>query len=707
MSRAARRTKAALQAAVLIVAATLTLVVLNVVLDGKLPRYDATSTGEHRLAPRTLRMLDRLDGEYRVVLAVNPRRVDAGALRQVSDVLDSLVHSGAPVTSSTIDTSSAAGLDEYSVLIDELVARDRGEIDRQVALIADAADALDMAASFAAGPLSDELLKARDAFDPSLAVAQQDRLYFQTRAAEARNAARDLARVAEAVRAAASEPDTTLGVPRVDAARNALLPTLESTTSQLTALASEIRAIADMDTMPPIAVDIARPLAAAIEAHRDETALAYDALSRLKRPDVLRIADVLEAGDAAIIVGPPDTGLTAVDLGMLFPSELELEALGLGIGDVRPRAEELFASAIGALAIPNKPIVVLLHGEASPILDAAPVFSYIRARLASRGIDMVEWPVVIQEEHPDLTRLDPARARPVVYLTFGPDSSASNPQVPELNGPERVNRYARAVRALVDSGERIIFSINMSVLPGYGTGDPAVAMLGGFGITADSARPILHDTLGTGQGRTVDSDITLIASDTDHVLASGLRGLRIMMPWPIPLRIDDGASAWVIAEVGGGAGTWAESEWLEFWRVPREHRHLLPNPPKFDATRDDDQGPWPVIVAAERTDTMFEGTQRIVVVGSNSWHVNPVVAASTMIQGVRRPTNPGNAELLEAAIYWLVGLDDLIAQSVDAQTVPTIKPLSASQRSGLTWLVIAGLPGFVLLSGLVWRLIRG
>lgn len=706
MSRAARRTKAAIQSVVLILAATVSLVVLNVIVDGKLPRFDATSTGEHRLAPRTLRMLDRLDGEYRIVLAVDNRRVDANALRQVSDVLDSFVHSGAPITSSTIDTSGAAGLDDYAALIDELVARDRDEINRQQRLITDAADALEMTASYARGPLSDELLRARDAFDPTAPADQQNRLYFETRAAEARAAARDLSRVAEAVRTAVTEPDPTLGVPRVDAARDALIPTLRSMTVQLAALAGELREKSEMPSMPPVAADIVGPLARGIESRRDETALAYDTLSRLERPDVLRIADVLDAGDAAIIVGPPDTGLTAVDMGMLFPSERELEAIGLGVGDVRRRAEELFASAIGALAIPDKPIVVLLHGEATPILDAAPIFSYIRARLAARGIDMVEWPVVIQPEHPDLAGLDPARARPVVYLTFGPDSSASNPQIPELNGPERVNRYARAVRALVDAGERIIFSVNMSVLPGYGTGDPAVAMLTEFGISADSARPILLERL-SGRKWIIDTDVSLIAADTDHVLARGLRGLRIKLPWAIPLRIDEGASAAIIAEVEAGDGVWAESEWLEFWRVPREHRHLLPNPPEFDAARDDNRGPWPVIIAAERTDPLFDAPQRIVVVGSNSWHVDPVSAESTIIQGVARPANPGNAELLEAAVYWLVGLDDLIAQSVDAQTVPTIRPLTTSQRSGLTWLVIAGLPGFVLISGLVWRLVRG
>ena len=702
MSRAARRTKAGIQTAVLIVAVLVSVVALNIAADGRLPRFDVTSTGEHRLAPRTLRMLERLDGEYRIVLAADRRRLDANAFRQVTDVLDSLTHAGAPVRTTTIDTSGAAGLEQYAELLESLVDRERAEIERQAQQIVDAADVLDMIAAFADGTLSERLIAARDAFDP--AVDQQSRLYLQQRAAEARAAATNLIRVADAARTVAQEPAEALGVPRVDAARDALLPTLESVTNQLTALADELRAFGTAEGLPPGAVDALGPLVAGIESGRDEAALAHDTLARVRRPDVLRIADVLDAGDAAIVVGAGDAGLTAVDLGMLFPSEIELQAMGLGVGDVRRRAEELFASAIGALAVPNKPIVVLLHGEAAPILDAAPVFSYIRARLASRGVDMAEWPVVVRPDPPDLSRLDPEAVRPVVYLTFGPDSSASNPQMPELNGPERVNRYARALRSLVDSGERIIVSINMSVLPGYGTGDPAVDMLDRFGLSVDSARPIVFETLG-GRGRIVETDSTLVAEESDHPIARGLSGLRIKLPWAIPIRVDSDAS--VIASIDAAQGVWAESEWLGYWRVPREQRALVPNPPKLDASRDDESGPWPVIVAAERTDPAFDAPQRIVVVGSNSWAVDPVTAESTLIQGVARPSNPGNAELLEAAVYWLVGLDDLIARSVDAQTVPTIRPMSRAQRSGLAWLVIAGIPGFVLLTGLVWRLVRG
>jgi len=110
--------------------------------------------------------------------------------------------------------------------------------------------------------------------------------------------------------------------------------------------------------------------------------------------------------------------------------------------------------------------------------------------------------------------------------------------------------------------------------------------------------------------------------------------------------------------------------------------------------------------AAERL-TADGNTQRLVAIGSNTWFSDPILKDLAEVDGRPVPANPGNAELFEAAVSWLAGQDDLIAQSPTARAVPLIGPLSGGTRTALRLLAIVGLPVLVLLAGLIWRMLRG
>ena len=136
-SAAGRRARFGALTGVLLLAATASLVVANVLATRFSARFDATSTREHQISPRSAGLLGRLRGDYEIVIAAptrDARMVDAQALRSARDVLDQLSRSvsrEARITSTIIDTGSPEGVDAFEKLLARLVDRDRAKIKAQ------------------------------------------------------------------------------------------------------------------------------------------------------------------------------------------------------------------------------------------------------------------------------------------------------------------------------------------------------------------------------------------------------------------------------------------------------------------------------------------------------------------------------------------------------------------------------------------------
>ncbi len=71
------------------------------------------------------------------------------------------------------------------------------------------------------------------------------------------------------------------------------------------------------------------------------------------------------------------------------------------------------------------------------------------------------------------------------------------------------------------------------------------------------------------------------------------------------------------------------------------------------------------------------------------------------------PVNPGNAELFEAAVLWLAGEDELVAQSAGARATPLVGDIAPGRLAAVRWALVAGLPLATLILGIAWRVTRG
>jgi hypothetical protein len=132
----------------------------------------------------------------------------------------------------------------------------------------------------------------------------------------------------------------------------------------------------------------------------------------------------------------------------------------------------------------------------------------------------------------------------------------------------------------------------------------------------------------------------------------------------------------------------------------------MPNQPIFNATDDLQEDAWVLGASAQRT--LAGQRQRVVVVGSNGWSGDAVFSGSEqVIDGRVTRRWAGNRTLFDSSIAWLAGMDDLIGAGTDARPIATIRALDARQFSLIRWVLLAGMPAFVLLLGMAYRLVFG
>ncbi|TVQ63809.1 MAG: hypothetical protein EA378_00770 [Phycisphaerales bacterium] len=694
--------------------------VLLVALADRLPTFDVTATGAHRLSERTRLVLDRASREgerLELVIAADLARLDRRARERTGDVLDAIARAAPGLRTTTIDTGSPSGLDEYRALLERLRERESALLDEHQRVLSELSARLTGVGDFAERTLQTRLRAIGEAVaDDAPDAASFQNFFREEQPVGARLLARDLRGYAETV-----ERESNAEIPQLVAIRASLDDALNNVDAQLLSLAGILSRFAAIETMTPAARDAASGLIPLVRGERDALAIASERLRALRPADIARVSRALERAETVLVIGPvreAGAGLAAVDANELFPSTAALDAVGSGGADLRRRAEELLATAIGVVSDPIRPIVIVTHAEPQAFLFRVPLMRALTERLNLRGIDVAEWATVLDEDPPVLTDLDPAGVRPIVYLTLAPDSSAASQSNPDLSGPRRAQTLGEATRRILESGDNAVVSLNPSVLPGYGEADPTARPLRALGIDAMTGRPLLSTTLGQ-SGPVVETDRVVIpegASDTatDHPVSSAIGGLRTMLIWPIALDLTEtpGVRTWSLMSFAGGDRWWAESSWLRVWQTPREQRRFIAQPPTFDEARDERRDRWTVAAAAERElppelSDEDRRTQRVIVVGSNGWHIDPVTQQAAEVDGRVVPLYPGNLEFLEAAVWWLSHRDGLIARSERARAAPTVRAMSDGEV--LTWRLglLLGLPLGILALGLAWRVIRG
>lgn len=675
----------ALRAALFVVLVTVAAASIAVVGSNTNARLDLTASGQHRLGERTLARLDSLDVPVELVVAVARDRLDPRARDRVDDVLAALDHASPALRVSLIDTGSSQGPALYRSLIARLEAREAGARERRAMLTADT--------SRRAGELASGLTSFDASVQATAQTAQARAPRLGEFAAFARVAARQIAEANE-------NPSGEL-VGTLAALARQIEPQLGVIAGELGAMQAEAR---DEEARLRL-----RDSARAAAELRDRAAVLARVDSQIERTDLDRVAGAIETGEAVLLIGPPredGPGLVAINIDEFYPPRELFEIAGAGAeAETAVRAEQLVASALAVLTDASRPIVVFVHGEPMRWVGQAGVMTALLERMGRAGIDHAEWAVVVDDAPPDLAAIDPGRRRPAVYCVISPNSAVgSDPGNPaSLSGAERAARVGGVLASLVARGEALLVNLNPSVFPTFGDADPIASALAPLGLDARSGTPILaRDTTAAGHAATTAHRVIPRASA--HPIGSAIAGLPVVLEWAVPIDIASGADAAPLLTMPASNDTWAESQWLRFWRTPRAQRRLLLDHPAFD--EGDTRGPWAVAAAARGAGTGGPRS-RAVLVGSNTWLLDASWQTRRVVEGRPVLAHPGNVELFDASVLWLAGRDELIAPGQTARPITLVRPVSEGALGALRWMLIGGMPLLILALGAVWRALRG
>jgi hypothetical protein len=642
-SARARRRGALLLTAVAACAGVCAVALVNVLAARFPARLDVTATADQSLSPRTTRILARIDRPVRIVIAADLRAADARVRTRLIDTLREIERANPKVTNRIIDVSRDDGRRAFRETVAELASRDAGVLREQVASISLAGGSAAAIATYLNDHVSGSILMVRDALPATAPGVDRARTLLEEAAGLARVTARDLSATATRSTELLDTKIEGIDLPATDQARDQLARGLDAAILQMSRLAAAMRSVADAPGAAGPAADLARGLAPELEQRRDQALVVLESLRSLRRPDVLRVADALRQGAAALLIADPSPSggagsgsgaggggvagaggagggsgasrgsaeptLAAIDPASLLPDSAWIDSAGLARADLARRSEELVSSALGSLVTPLRPVVVLTHTEREPILDRIAVFEALRARLTLRGVDIVEWSNAHATPMPSLAVVDPERVRPLVFAVLPPDSSAAAREGASETGLQRATGLAAVVGGLIDDGRSVLLSVSPSIAPSFGDQDPFAAALARFGLVSDSGRPLVWEEA-TAQGRLVRSERVAQSGagpgavdggggagggggggGGEHPIAGAIRGLPTLLPWPIalaPQTPPEGvrATAWPIIDLVPDAALWAESQWLGYWQTPAAQRARGMNAPSFDASRD-------------------------------------------------------------------------------------------------------------------------
>lgn len=675
-------------------------------------RIDVTSTSAYKLSPRAISMVNALPGQTRIVLAINQTETDRLALDLVSDVLETYDRSSDILSAQIINLSTNKGIDQINSLVSDLRDRESEAIAQNTQTITELRTTL-ASTSTALADASPQLKAIGQAIDAKTQGSATNKAFFNQRADLVRLGARDLLAISQNIE---SDPNSdTLGL-------------INAQLAQLEDLRAQLKQFASAQEITPAARASSKVLSSTLDKIIDQLAIASDRLARLNIIDADSVQTALSSGEALLIIGPPEIGVAAVDLDALLPPTQILQDAGISpAGVIGPRAQELIATALGQLVIRSHPIVVFVHaGSPGELLGASGLLSQAVSRFKFQGIDAVEWAPLHQTDQPSLASIDPLGQRPIVYIILATDSATGGGDS-GITGARRATALAQTTAQLLESGESVLVCMNPSIFGSFGETDPLVKALDPFGIIPDPNLALLTLRMQSNK-RIADPATRIVPSvqrfvphaqfenpDTDglsiaeiHPLSQAISGLNAVFPWAVPISIDRRVNVRTsgILVVPGSQDLWAERDWVDLWSRDAASRQYLDPQPMFDESEDLRRDAWLLAASAQRM--IGNEQQRVLAVGSNSWIYDAVTfSQGPLVDGRITTQFPGNLALLESSIAWLAGLDDLIQPGIQSRPIATIKPLEPDQLSTYRWILLAGMPGLILVVGIGTRLVFG
>lgn len=675
-------------------------------------RWDLTSTRQYSLSPLTQKVLNNIDQEHRIVTLLDASEDAREDTRRAKDLLDEYDRASEHIVVEHID--AATDIERRESFEQELHARFDDElepiieaIDEGRAHLRDARDALKRQAE-----LIDEVLNSNEG-------RKMGRTQLTLALREVQRNMKDLA---EAVSEFKEEQDAPL--PRYGVVLKAIIdqlkfidhdfyprqvkPTLDAAIEQSSTPAGVKDAFLSL-VMQPASGQDDRLLGAIQKAVKNRLPYLQKA-SKLELPEGYNELTVGLNQPNPIVIQSP-TGVQVVNVRELFQTtqlnDDDAKEVSRDATERQFLGEEKLTGALARLTVAQltkKPMVVFVSlGQA--VFCKAEGYKQLQDRLRAMNFDVRTWttPHARNQMTPpgqDVKMPEPAEGQKVVWVLLPGD--VRNPENPiPSQSPELV---IKQIRERLDEGDSLL----AFAPPETDLRPLQQLVLEEWGIAVDSGRVIFRTVL-----------------DQFHELrATSLHATR---NWPDELALSKalndrgllGGFDWcgriVIAEERTNTSYWpiAFLEHESLW-ANASTQEQLNEKKKIEYTEGADvkpaDGRFNIGYAAEFDDG--ETQWRLVVIASADWARDAYGTRTVIDPRTRRQVStsevPANHELFVNSVYWLVGLDELIAASPRTQDVRRITEVTDGGVRALRATLLIGMPLGVLAIGMgVWFTRRG
>lgn len=448
----------------------------------------------------------------------------------------------------------------------------------------------------------------------------------------------------------------------------------------LTPAVDNLKTLADQSDTPPALKEVLLALRDAFQQRLDAVNKLTETFEALERNDYDQAHDRIMGENVVVLMS--EKRLSVVPIGQMFiePQRSAENAEPRFIG------EEKITGALLSLTMKQQPMVVFVNAGPRQATGPGGDYSHVASILENMNFDVREW-----TPGGRMTQYGPLPAQPK------PEPEPGQTQVliglPALSAPGRMPfnpnepKVVEAVRKHLESGQPALLILGPSQMTRFGQPDNRAQLLEPFGITARTGSMVM-EKIAMGNQTRANPYLQLTRWPQDHPISAAIGGLPGLLVQSVALepaeKKPEGVTLTPLAVTE--ANTWLESDFGGS------------EAPEQDA--DEKTGPFTIAMAVER------GEQRVVAIGDTGFANNQITQFVTVAEqdgALQFVQFPANAELFANSVYWLSGLDELIATSFRPQDVRRFSQISDAGLITVRWVVLAALPvGCLLAGGLVW-----
>jgi hypothetical protein len=690
-----RRLKYGLNVLVAVAAAVVLVVLVNWIASRQYLPIDLTATRQYSLSQQTRRVLDQLGEDYRLVTLTRVRSLE---LQRVQDLVDLYGRYSNRVRVERIDP------DHDFIRRDRFYAELMQRFDDELRPAVEAIEK-GRAAMLAVAEGMGELLGPLEEMAAHPELDEQLQQFLTSLRAAVTRTQDQLTR-----RHADFDLALDLPLPNYAGVHAELQSVLGQLEGNLFAVAADrLQQAAGSGGAPSGVRDAALRMADAVRSLRERVRSANAALRNA--PSIDRYNELmvtLSQEEAVVVVGPRQVRVLPVSQLYRQPDPAVVQQTGQA--EQRFIGEERLTGTLVSMTVEQPALVVFVNSGQAPALGQGGHYEYVAHRLRAANFEVRQWnpmgqfsPMGGQTPPTDPPSPAAGQRRVWVVLPFPP----VDPRNPMMAGAKP--RVADAVRRGLDKGDAALFMLAADEGAVFAGEDDVVDLVKQWGITPQLDRIIFREVQLPDRRTGAGPRFEVVSWPQTLPISTALAGIPARFDLPTPL---------ILGRVAGVTVTpIVELTERRMWADPDFAQARSAEDIRFEEAHAAER--FVIGAAAER-----DGGGRVVVVSAGGlpqqpqfyppWAHNQVTALSRagavgveMLE-VFGAAYPGNSELFVNSVFWLAGMDELIAASPRTQDIRRIDPtLSTAAVAGVQWGLLAGLPGAVVLAGLgVWALRR-